>query len=184
MLSGFRKPRRTAVFISGGGSTLQALLEMHHQLEVAIVVTNRKSAGGILKALRFGKKVIFLDKLMSLDSLNEILKEHRIEQLILAGFMKLLPVDFVGQWKERIINIHPSLLPKYPGLKSFERSYHDNADLGATVHWVIAEMDAGKVLLQQNALKTPQSLTLKEADLFLRRTEQSLLREVAYRYCA
>lgn len=184
MLSGFRKPRRTAVFISGGGSTLQALLEMHHQLDVAVVVTNKKTAGGILKARRFGKKVIFLDKLMSLDSLNEILKENRIEQLILAGFMKLLPAEFVARWKDRIINIHPSLLPKYPGLRSFERSYHDNSDLGATVHRVIAEVDAGKILLQQNALKVPQDLSLNEAVLFLRRTEQSLLRELAYRHCA
>lgn len=184
MLSGFRRPRRTAVFISGGGSTLQALLEMHHQLEVAIVVTNKRTAAGILKARRFGKKVIFLDKLMSLDSLNEILKEHRIELLVLAGFMKLLPAGFVGLWKNRILNIHPSLLPKYPGLSSFERSYRDNADMGATIHMVIAEMDAGKILLQQKALTTPQVLTLAEADLFLRRTEQALLREFAFRYCA
>lgn len=184
MLSGFRRPRRTAVFISGGGSTLQALLEMHHQIDVTIVVTNKNSAAGILKARRFGKKVIFLDKLMSLDSLNQSLKEHRIEQLVLAGFMKLLPADFVGYWKDRIINIHPSLLPKYPGLRSFERSYHDNADVGATIHKVIAEMDAGKILLQQKALNAPHALTLAEADLFLRRTEQSLLRELAFRYCA
>lgn len=184
MLSGFRKPRRTAVFISGGGSTLQALLEMHHQLDVAIVVSNKRTAAGILKARRFGKKVIILDKLMSLDTLNEILVEHRIDLLILAGFMKLLPAGFVGLWKDRILNIHPSLLPKYPGLKSFERSYHDNADLGATIHRVITEVDAGKILLQQKALKAPQNLMLAEADLFLRRTEQSLLRELAFRFCA
>ncbi len=184
MLSGFRKPRRIAVFISGSGSTLQALLEMHHQLDVVIVVTNKRIAAGVLKARRFGKQVVYLDKLMSLDSLHEILKEHRIELLVLAGFMKLLPAGFVDLWKNRILNIHPSLLPKYPGLSSAERSYTDNADMGATIHRVIAEVDAGKIILQQKSLTKPQSLTVNEADLFLRRTEQSLLRELAYRYCA
>ncbi len=184
MLSGFRRPRRIAIFISGSGSTLQALLEMHHQLEVAIVVTNKRTAAGILKARRFGKKIVYLDKLMSLDSLHEILKEHQIELLVLAGFMKLLPAGFVDLWKNRILNIHPSLLPKYPGLRSAERCYNDNAEMGATIHRVIAEMDAGPIILRQKALTNPQSLTLAEADLFLRRTEQTLLRELVFRYCA
>ena len=191
MLSGFslpsslpRKPRKIAVFISGGGSTLQALLEMHHQLDVAIVVTSKRSATGIFKAKRFGKKIVFLDKMMGLDSLNEILKEHRIELLILAGFMKLLPSKFVEIWKDRILNIHPSLLPKYPGLSAAENSYRDNADMGVTIHKVITEMDAGPVLRQQIALTEPKNLTFNEASLFLRRTEQSLLRELALRYCA
>lgn len=184
MLSGFRRPRRTAVFISGGGSTLQALLEMHHQLDVVIVVSNKRTAAGVLKARRFGKQVVYLDKLMNLESLHELLREHRIELLVLAGFMKLLPTSFVDLWEDRILNIHPSLLPKYPGLSSAERSYKDNAEMGVTVHRVIAEVDAGKILLQQRALLTPQSLTMDEAHLFLRRTEQSLLRELSYRYCA
>lgn len=184
MLSGFRKPRKTAIFISGGGSTLQALLEMHHQLDIGIVVTNKRNAAGILKAKRFGKKIIFFDKLMSFESLNEILNEHRVELLILAGFMKLLPAKFVENWKDRVLNIHPSLLPKYPGLGATERSYNDNAAMGVTIHKVITEMDAGLILRQQKALAETNNLTFVEACLFLRRTEQSLLRELTFRYCA
>lgn len=181
MLSGFRKPQRVAVFISGGGSTLQALLEMHHQINVSLIVTNKRSAVGTLKAKRFGKKIIFLDKQMGYNSLTEVLKDHKIDFIILAGFMKILPADFVETWKNKIINIHPSLLPLYPGLNSAEKSWADNSDMGVTLHKVITEMDAGAVLIQRKSLTQPKQMALTEAQLFLRRTEQFLLRELACR---
>lgn len=182
MLNGPRKPQRVAVFISGGGSTLQSLLEMHHQIDISLIVTNKKSAIGNLKAKRFGKKVIFFDKQMDYDSLDRILKDHNIKMIILAGFMKLLPAGFVELWKDKIINIHPSLLPQYPGLNSAERSWSDNSEMGVTLHKVIAEVDAGAILLQQKSMSEPKQLVLEEANLFLRRTEQFLLRDLVFRY--
>jgi|SRR3989344_2933347 len=182
MLNGPRKPQRVAVFISGGGSTLQSLLEMHHQIDISLIVTNKKSALGNLKAKRFGKKTIFFDKKMDYYLLDKVLRDHKIEVIILAGFMKLLPASFVELWKNKIINIHPSLLPQYPGLNSAERSWSDNSEMGVTLHKVIAEVDAGNVLFQKKSLRQPRQYALGEANLFLRRTEQFLLRELVSRY--
>lgn len=182
MLNGPRKFQRVAVFISGGGSTLQALLEMHHQIDISLIVTNKKNALGNLKAKRFGKKTIFFDKKADYALLNNVLRDHKIEVIMLAGFMKLLPASFVELWKNKIINIHPSLLPQYPGLNSAERSWSDNSEMGVTLHKVIAEVDAGNILLQQKSLNQPVRHTLEEATLFLRRTEQFLLRELVLRY--
>ena len=120
---------------------------------------------------------------MSYESLNEILLSHRIDSIILAGFMKLLPAEFVEIWKNRIINLHPSLLPLYPGLDSAEKSWANNSDMGVTLHKVIAEMDAGEILLQLKSVVLPNQLSLAEAKLFLRRTEQFLLRKMTTRYC-
>ena len=182
MLNGLRKPQHVAVFISGGGSTLQALLEMQHQIDIALIITNKISALGNLKAKRFGKKVIHFSKQMDFMNLDKILREYKIERIVLAGFMKLLPADFIELWKNKIINIHPSLLPLYPGLNSAERSWSDKTEMGATIHNVIAEMDSGEVIIQQSSFLQSGKLSLSEANLFLRRTEQFLLRELATRY--
>ncbi|MEQ1722544.1 MAG: formyltransferase family protein [Pseudobdellovibrio sp.] len=181
MLSGLRKPARHAVFISGGGSTLQALLEMQHQINISLVVTNKKDALGALKAKRFGKTILHFNKDMSFEKLNHTLKLHNIDFIILAGFLKILPETFVNEWENKIINIHPSLLPLYPGLHSAEKNWEDNNDMGVTIHKVITEMDAGKIIIQQKCLTNPKSLAQQEALFFLRRTEQFLLREIAVR---
>lgn len=182
MLNGPRAKGPVAIFISGEGSTLQALLEMQHQIDISLIVTNNQNRLGTIKAKRFGKKVFHFEKKMNFSNLDQILREHKIERIILAGFMKLLPEDFVNLWKDQIINIHPSLLPKYPGLNSAHRSWSDNSSMGVTIHNVIPQMDAGEILLQQCSLDQPLSLNFSEAELFLRRTEQSLLRDLTIRY--
>ena len=182
MLSGPRKNRQVAVFISGGGSTLQSLLELQHQINITLVLTNSKKAAGILKAKRFGKTVYHLPKPLDFKMIDSLLTESKIEIIILAGFMKILPPEFVDKWKSRIVNIHPSLLPAFPGLNSAERSWNDNADMGATLHHVTAEMDEGPRFLQKVSLRSPQKQSLPEAELFLRRSEQHLLREMVLRY--
>ncbi len=170
MLCGYRKPQNIAVFISGGGSTLQALLEMQHQFNVALVISNKKSAQGLKKAKRFGKPIFIMNKETSFTEINSLLEQHNISGIFLAGFMKILPETFVNQWKERIFNIHPSLLPHYKGLNSAEKSWNDNFNMGVSIHHVTAEMDEGELLLN-----------LAEAEILLRRTEQHLLREMTYR---
>lgn len=186
MLSGFsrmRKPKRVAVFISGGGSTLQALLEMHHQLNVALVISNKSRAPGLVKAKRFGKPVFLMNSLLDYSQLDGVLRDHKIDFLILAGFMKILPVEFVAIWQDRIVNIHPSLLPLFPGLNAAEKSWAANSNMGVSLHKVIAEMDEGEVLIQLSALSQSAKFNLDEANLFLRRTEQHILREFAVRAC-
>jgi phosphoribosylglycinamide formyltransferase-1 len=181
MFVGIKKPQKFAIFISGSGSTLQSLLEMHHQINISLIVTNRKNANGILKAKRFGKQVLHFDKNTTFENLNLILLKHNITHIILAGFMKLLPQAFVEVWKNKIFNIHPSLLPMYPGLNSAQLSWSNNDIMGVTIHEVITEMDAGKIILQKASLKAHEKLNYNEAELFLRRSEQHLLREFTFR---
>ncbi len=182
MWSGLKKFESVAVFVSGGGSTLQALLEMQHQIDVALIVTNKKSANANLKAKRFGKSVIYVNTPIDFNGLHQSLTAHNIKHIILAGFMKLLPPDFVELWKDKITNIHPSLLPQYPGLNSAEKSWNDNATMGVSIHNVVEKMDSGKIMLQQKSLVPSKTLIFSEAELFLRRTEQFLLRELVIRY--
>lgn len=180
MLHGSRKPHNYAVFLSGSGSTLQALLEMQHQFNIKLVVSNKKSTG-LKRANRFGIPCLLLTKEMNFDSLNDVLNKHKISQIFLAGFMKILPETFVKQWENKIFNIHPSLLPAYKGLHASEKSWEDNFDMGATIHMVTKEMDEGEVILQKTSLKQPKLKSRYDAEILLRKTEQQLLRECAYR---
>lgn len=182
MLNGYKKSMRVAIFISGGGSNLQTLLEMQHQINIVLVITNRKSALGVLKAKKFGKQILYIDKMKSFEEISKTLQEQKVDQIILAGFMKLLPENFVNEWGGRISNIHPSLLPRYPGLNSAERSWKDRVDMGVTIHDVISEVDAGTIKLQQRSSTPDLGLDFNEAELLLRRSEQHLFRELIYRY--
>lgn len=182
-MNGCKKPLRLAFFISGGGSTLQALLELQHQLDVKLVVSSKQDAKGLQKARRFGCPVTIVDKKIDFEKLDKTLKAHKIEMIFLLGFMKILPETFVSRWSKRILNIHPSLLPLYPGLKSAERSWKDGATMGATIHEVTAEVDAGSIVVQQSSHSSQLlPISWEEAHLLLRRTEQNLLREVALRF--
>ena len=152
MLSGIRKPKNTAVFISGGGSTLQALLELRFQLNIGLVVSNKQHNLGLLKAKRFGCETYHFTKDKSYTELSFVLKAKKIEQIFLAGYMRLLPSDFVNFWQNKIFNIHPSLLPDFPGLEAAEKIFGSKGKMGLTIHEVTAELDAGPVFLQHAAL--------------------------------
>jgi len=179
-----KKSPRIAVFISGSGSTLQALLEMSEFAKCCLVVSNRKNALGLLKAKRFGVHVLYMHKDLSFEQLHTRLLERNINQIFLAGFMKMLPASFLEKWQGRIFNIHPSLLPNYKGLQAFERAVADKAECGVTIHHVIAEVDAGKKVLQQKSSITSEDLNFSDSYLLLRKTEQHLLREFVLQKCA
>ncbi len=183
MSAGSRRPKSIAVFISGGGSTLQALLEQQHQFSIRIVITTKKNILGSLKAKRFGIPVIHCKKTESYAELTKLLKSKKIDLIFLAGFMRLLPEDFVSHWQGQIFNIHPSLLPEFPGLNAAEKSYLAKKKMGVTIHHVTAEMDQGKKILQMQALekKLSESIPFHQTMFFLRRSEQFLLRDFAIR---
>lgn len=184
MLFGTRRPRRVAVFISGSGSTLQALLDMHHDLNIVLVVSNKKAASGTLKAKRFGKSIFYFSKDVSFQQLQKKLEEYRIDSVFLAGFMKILPLDFINKWNGRILNIHPSLLPAFPGLEAAEKSHLAKQPMGVSIHEVNEGIDEGKILMQMTSLpgtKVSQS-DLAQALLQLRQKEQHLLREVSVKW--
>lgn len=172
---------RMAVFISGGGSCLQALLEMVEFQNIQIVVTNKKNIFGVLKAKRFGIEVIFLDKKTSFLELSLILKSKRVNKIFLAGFMKILPPEFIAQWNGQIFNIHPSLLPLNKGLDAFENSFIQGNDQGVTIHKVVTELDSGQIILQKKSSEFKSDLTIETARVFLQKTEQHLMREFSHR---
>lgn len=160
---------------------MQALLEMHHQFDIKLVVSNRKAAPGVLKAKRFGKPVFIFSKQHTFEDLTSELEKYSITHIMLAGFMKILPECFVERWRGRIINIHPSLLPEYKGLQAAERSWNDDFPMGVTLHYATKEMDEGEKILQKNVLTHPKAFSFGESVLFLRRTEQHLLRELTFK---
>jgi phosphoribosylglycinamide formyltransferase-1 len=152
--------KRVAVLISGRGSNMAALIEAakdsSYPAEIALVLANRADAGGLLVAhaagittevvehTQFGKDRAGFER-----ALQAALEKHRIEIVCLAGFMRLLTADFVGQWQGRMLNIHPAVLPAFKGLDTHKRALEAGAKIhGATVHFVVPEMDSGPIIAQ------------------------------------
>lgn len=173
---------RWAVFISGRGSNLMAALdELGDQIQ--LVVTSHPRAAGVLRAKRAGIEVLFLGKPIDWIQLTKDLKEHRINRIFLLGFMKIIPVEFIQDWSKKIINLHPSLLPLYPGLESIKKAFDEKANVGVSVHEVIPEVDAGKILLQKKSVSSDKLgvLSLFEVELKVHQDEQFLVRKVIAR---
>jgi phosphoribosylglycinamide formyltransferase-1 len=152
--------KRVAVLISGRGSNMAALIEAAkdktYPAEIALVVSNRADAAGlglaraagiateIVDHAAFGKDRAGFDR-----ALQDVLELHRIDLVCLAGFMRLLTPGFVGHWPERMLNIHPALLPAFKGLDTHKRALEAGAKIhGATVHFVVAELDSGPIVAQ------------------------------------
>jgi phosphoribosylglycinamide formyltransferase-1 len=156
---GDRDRRRTAVLISGRGSNLEALIEACGRpgasAAIALVVSNRPGAPGRehARAAGIATRVIdhrsFGDRREFEKALHETLESSAIEIVCLAGFMRVLSASFVERWRDRLLNIHPSLLPAFPGLDTHERALEAGVRLhGCTVHFVRAEVDAGPIIVQ------------------------------------
>lgn len=152
--------KKTAVLISGRGSNLQALLDAAKEpdfpAEISLVISNVADAYGLKRAEAAGVKTAVLSHTghktrEAYDAaLDEILTRHRIDIACLAGFLRILSPGFVEKWQGRMINIHPSLLPKFTGLNTHARALGAGEKIhGCTVHYVTAELDAGPVILQE-----------------------------------
>jgi phosphoribosylglycinamide formyltransferase-1 len=149
---------RIAVLISGEGSNLQALLDAARAgtlgAEVAVVVSNRAAARGLVRARDAGVPARHLGgKDLSREAYDEalaaLLAEYAPDLLVLAGFMRIFSPGFVARFEGRILNVHPSLLPSYPGLDTHRRVLEAGERWhGATVHFVTADLDAGPPVLQ------------------------------------
>ena len=151
---------KVAVLISGGGTNLQAIIdrsaagELPH-VELALVVSSRKNAGGLDKAERAGIKHIYIGKENFEQELIALLEEHEIDIVVLAGFLKILSSDFVSRYPDRIINVHPSLIPSFCGDGFYGLRVHEAAleygvkVTGATVHFVNEVTDGGKIIAQR-----------------------------------
>jgi phosphoribosylglycinamide formyltransferase-1 len=145
-------PRRVAVLISGRGSNLRALVDGADCYEVVLVASNKPQAAGLDWARSQGLPTWTWDsKRLSREAfeaaLDQVLEDHGIGTIALAGYMRLLSAQFIAKWRGRIVNIHPSLLPAYRGLDTHARVLAaGETQTGCTVHLVTEELDAGRIL--------------------------------------
>ena len=172
LLTGSNKIK-TAVFISGTGSNLKSLIKFSKlkksPISINLIVSNDSKS----KGLKYGKifkikKKIFDFKKKHIDEKKILfeLKKNRIDLICLAGFMKILSKSFINNFNGKILNIHPSLLPKFKGLNTHERAIRNKEKhSGCTVHFVNSKLDSGKIILQDkvriNKNETPKTLAKK-----------------------
>ncbi len=152
--------RRVAILISGRGSNMTALIEAaaaeSFPAEIALVISNKADAPGLATAQANGVKTLVIEsKPFGKDRagfeklLQAALDDHQIELICLGGFMRLFTAEFVRRWYGRMLNIHPSLLPSFPGLDPHGQALRAGVKIsGATVHFVIPETDAGPIVMQ------------------------------------
>ena len=155
-----KEKARIAVLVSGGGTNLQALLDAQqsgvlHSGEIVLVVSNNSKAFALERAAKAGVETAVRKGPAFEDELRALLKQYRIDLIILAGFMRILSESFTSEWPNRILNVHPSLIPAFCG-KGYYRLRVQEAALrrgvkvtGATVHFVNEIPDGGEILLQK-----------------------------------
>ena len=168
--------KRVAILISGGGSNMVRLVESmtgDHPARPVLVLSNNPEAGGLARAQALGVPTAVVDhrpfgrdRAAFEAALSVPLEDARPDILCLAGFMRILTPDFVRRWQGRMLNIHPSLLPRYPGLHTHARAIESgDSEAGASVHLVTPELDAGPILGQARvpvlADDTPDSLAAR-----------------------
>ena len=162
----------TAIFISGLGSNLNSIikssLKKNFPIKISLVISNNKNAYGInyAKNNKIKFKIINSKKMINFESKTLIiLKKNNIKLICLAGFMKVLSDKFIKDFKYKILNIHPSLLPKYKGLNTHKRVLKNKEKFsGCTVHYVTNKLDSGRVILQKKVriIKADNEKTLRK----------------------
>ena len=155
-LTGYKRVK-TAVFISGTGSNLKSLIKFSKKkispISIDLIISNNPKAKGLKlgKINKIKRKVYNFKKKYKIE--NQILsdlKENKVKMICLAGFMKVLSRNFITKFKGKILNIHPSLLPKYKGLNTHQRVLSNNEKYsGCTVHLVNSKLDSGRIILQK-----------------------------------
>ena len=172
-LSTGSKKIKTAVFISGTGSNLKSLIKFSKLKKSPISINLIVSDNPKSKGLQFGKRFQIKRKIFNFEKKSiaekkiiSELKKNKINFICLAGFMKILSKNFIKNFKGKILNIHPSLLPRFKGLNTHERVIKNNETYsGCTVHFVNSKLDSGKIILQKKVKiyknDNPRSLSKK-----------------------
>ena len=179
-LSTGSKKVKTAIFISGTGSNLKSLIKFskHKKSPIIInmIISNNSKAKGLRysKIYKIKKKVFDFRNALSEKKVITELKKNNIDLICLAGFMKILSKNFINNFKGKILNIHPSLLPKYKGLNTHERAIKNKDKYsGCTVHFVNSKLDSGKIINQKKVKiskfdnsKTAKKILIEEHKLY------------------
>jgi len=166
------KKTRSAVFISGTGSNLKNLIKFSNKknfpISIELIISNKKKANGLKYSneYKIKKKIINFKNHKSAETkILKILLKKKINFICLAGFMKILSKNFIKNFRGKIINIHPSLLPKYKGLNTHARVIKNKENFsGCTVHFVTSKLDAGKIIMQEKV-----KITSKDSAFSLKR---------------
>ena len=176
---------RLGVLVSGRGSNLQAIIEEIEtgtvKAEIAVVIANKQEIFALERAERHGLTTVFLDPKSVADLSNprqaydrkllETLKQHQVQLVVLAGYMKMITSVLINSYESRIMNVHPSLLPSFPGLHAQQQALDHGVKVsGCTVHFVTEGMDAGPIILQQ-------AVPVKEGDTAITLSERILKEE-------
>jgi phosphoribosylglycinamide formyltransferase 1 len=175
---------RVGVLVSGEGSNLQAILDHAHGrdgIEVVAVASNRAEARGLARAREVGVEAgvfpaaDYADRAARDRAMADWLDGHGVELLVLAGFMEILSAEFIGRFTGRVINVHPSLLPAFPGVQAIEKALEHGVKItGVTVHFVDEGVDSGPIILQE-ALDLPYPRDIGEIEERIHRIEHRLL---------
>ena len=178
---------RTVILISGSGSNLQAFIDTLHpaQANIVAVISNRADAYGLERAAQADIPTAvlshrdFADRASYDQALAQLVDSYQAELVILAGFMRILSSDFVSHYPGRLLNIHPSLLPKYTGLHTHQRALAaGDTEHGATVHFVTEELDGGPAIMQSHVPVLPGDTAETLAER-VRHTEHRLYPQAA-----
>ena len=169
-LSTGTKNINTAVFISGSGSNLKSLIKFSNlkksPISIKMIISNNPKSKGLAfgKIYKIRRKIFNFSKQTKTEKeILELLKKKKINLICLAGFMRILSKNFIQNFKGQILNIHPSLLPKYKGLNTHERAIKNKDRYsGCTIHFVTSKLDSGKIIIQKkvkiNKKDTPRTL--------------------------
>ena len=182
--------KKACVFISGSGTNLKALINnsrnYNFPINISYIVSNTKKA----KGLKYGKlygiscDIINLNNKLKFEMFINKLKSKNIFLICLAGYMKILNKNFILRFKKKILNVHPSLLPKYKGLDTFNRVLESKDKItGCTIHYVNDKLDSGKIILQKKVLIEPEDNNQK-LRLKIQRQEYRAYSEAIYKIFA
>ena len=176
---------KIAILVSGSGSNLQAIIDAVksgdlNNIEISCVIADR-NCFGLERALDAEIDTWYVERGKNLsDEIDEICQEKQVDLIVLAGFLSILNEDFCHQWNKKIINLHPSLLPKYGGMGMYGKKVHqavlanNETESGATVHFVSAGVDEGEIILQ-GSFKIPENADLEWLQQKISEIEKPLL---------
>ncbi|OFZ11624.1 MAG: hypothetical protein A3D92_18210 [Bacteroidetes bacterium RIFCSPHIGHO2_02_FULL_44_7] len=179
------KKQRVAIFASGAGSNalnLIAYFEKHAQIEIAFVLSNKADAGIVASARALGVPTFVCsnEEAARADYLHALCNHHRIDWIVLAGYLRLIPAAFIDKYERKMINLHPSLLPNYGGQGMYGRKVHaavlaaNEKFTGITVHFVNAQFDKGEIIAQFHTPIQPGA-SIEDVEASIRHLEHSYL---------
>ncbi len=183
--------KNIAVFVSGNGTNLQAIIDnianKSLKVRLALVVSDKKDAFALLRAKKAGKKILFLDpkeygsKESYEKALISFLSKEKVDFIVLAGFMRILSPFFVRKYKNRILNIHPSLLPAFKGGSAIRDAFNYGVKTtGVTVHFVDEEVDHGPIIAQE-PVEVLERDTEKSLEAKIHKVEHKLYSQIINR---